>query len=176
MEHIYRKNPGVFVANGPIACISKSDLARIKEDACVVPMRRSRICAHTSADDPVQEMIIAMCRDSYIAPHRHVGKTESFHVIEGQADIYFFDESGEITRIVSLSADSPEGFYYRLSAPLYHTVLPHGPMLVVHETITGPFNPDISVQAPFAPHAEDADAVHGYLEMLRGRYATHAAR
>ena len=35
MEHIYRKNPGVFVANGPIACISKSDLARIKEDACV---------------------------------------------------------------------------------------------------------------------------------------------
>ena len=89
MEHIYRKNPGVFVANGPIACISKSDLARIKEDACVAPMRRSRICAHTSADDPVQERIIAMCRDSYIAPHRHVGKTESFHVIEGQADIYF---------------------------------------------------------------------------------------
>ena len=176
MEHIYRKNPGVFVANGPIACINRNDLARIKEDACAAPLRRSRICAHVSADDPVQEMIIAMCRDSYIAPHRHVGKSESFHIIEGQADIYFFEESGEITRIVSLSSDSPEGFYYRLSAPLYHMVLPHGPMLVIHETITGPFNPDESMLAPFAPPTEDADAVHSYLEMLRGRYDTYAAR
>ena len=176
MSHIYRKSPGVFAATGPIACINNSDLASIKEDACASRLRRSRICVHESVDDPVQEMIIAICRDSYIAPHRHVGKTESFHVIEGQADIYFFEDCGRISRIVTLGSDSPEGFYYRLSAPLYHTVLSHGAMLVIHETTTGPFHPEEATAAPFAPHAEDAAAVRAYLEMLRDSYTTYTAR
>ncbi len=166
MEHLYRKSPGVFTAKGPIACINKADLDIIKKDACISPLRRSRICVHSDADDPVQEMIIALCSDSYIPPHRHIGKTESFHIIEGRADIYFFEETGKISHMISLEENGTEGFYYRLSAPLYHTVLSCGEMAIIHETITGPFCPKENMNAPFAPNSSDHDAVKRYFAML----------
>ena len=108
MNQIYRKSPGVFAATGSITCINNDDLLRIKEDAYASRLRRSRICVHESADDPVQEMIIAICQDSYIAPHKHVGKTESFHVIEGQADIYFFDACGKMMEMITNGMDANE--------------------------------------------------------------------
>lgn len=171
MAELYHKATGVFMANGPIACVSKDDIEIIKKDACSTPLRRSRICLHQDNADPVHEMIIALCHDSYIPPHSHEGKSESFHIIEGQADICFFDESGTMTDTVILGANSPQGFYYRLSSPLYHTVLSHGPMLVFHETTSGPFSPESNRIAPFAPPAANALQVQDYMQMLREQLA-----
>ena len=70
-------------------------------------------------------------------------------------------------QMLSLGATSPDGFYYRLSAPLYHTVLAHGDMLVIHETVTGPFCPESTEIAPFAPPAGDTEAVRRFMETLR---------
>lgn len=166
MDHLCRKSPGVFTAKGPITCITNEDISIIKKDAYASPLLRSRICIHNNTDDPVQEMIIALCKDSYIPPHRHVGKTESFHIIYGQADILFFEKTGDISHMISLGIDAPDGFYYRLSAPLFHTVLSRGEMVVIHETITGPFHPEENLKAPFAPDDKDYYAARKYLAML----------
>ena len=42
-------------------------------------------------------------------------------------------------------------FYYRLDSPRYHTLLIHSPMLVIHETTDGPFDPKMSDFASFSP-------------------------
>ncbi len=167
MSRLISRATGVFTVPGPIACVNREDVARIRAEAPLTPLRRCRICAHADNDDPVQEMIIALCHDSYIPPHRHRGKSESFHVVEGRADLFFFDEKGTILQTLSLSADSPDGFYYRLSEPLYHTVLAHDDMLVIHETVTGPFCPESTDTAPFAPSPDDAEAVGRFMAALR---------
>lgn len=62
-------------------------------------------------------------------------------MIEGSVLIVFFEETGEIKREVSLSAGRTSPFLYRMSAPLWHTVLPLTEFAIFHEVTTGPFSP-----------------------------------
>ncbi len=173
MKNIIHQKPGVFYCQDAIACLSEAELELIKSDALVAPFRRSRLCMHKSADDAVQEMIIAICQDSYIVPHRHLGKSESFHVIEGQAAIFIFDDLGGIRQIISLGHACRDGFFYRLSASLYHTVLSVGDLLVIHETSAGPFREDQTSFAPFAPDPKNGKESAAYLAMLRSHNNFH---
>ena len=70
--------------------INATHLERLKWSAEESPLRRSRICLHSDNSDQVHEMVIAFCRDSYVQPHRHTGKSESFHIIEGRLQVVFF--------------------------------------------------------------------------------------
>ena len=69
-------------------------------------------------------MLIAISSDSYIHPHRHVGKSESFHIVEGEVDVAVFDEAGDVVDVIELGAmGSGRNFYYRLSESAFHTLL-----------------------------------------------------
>ena len=57
-----------------------------------------RLCAHPAVDDRLHEMVIAMARETYVRPHKHVNKSESVHVIEGLADAVLFDDAGNVGR------------------------------------------------------------------------------
>lgn len=41
-------------------------------------------------------MLIVMAKGSYIRPHKHKNKSESFHIIEGLLDVIVFDLAVEI--------------------------------------------------------------------------------
>ena len=56
------------------------------------PRQRARYCTHSLVDDEVHEMVIYHKEGTYIRPHKHIGKTESFHLIDGEADVVFFDD------------------------------------------------------------------------------------
>ena len=83
----------VFRQTDDIVEIGPDWLARLKQAADASPLRRARVCLHRGAQDTVQEMIIALCEDVLFRPHRHHGKTESFHIIEGALDLVIFDEA-----------------------------------------------------------------------------------
>ena len=57
-------------------------------------------------------------------------------------------------------------FYYRIAAPLFHTLLIRSDVLVFHETTSGPFSRADTVFAPWAPEDGDAAAVRRYLADL----------
>ena len=57
-------------------------------------------------------------------------------------------------------------FYYRLDSSRYHTLLIHSPMLVIHETTDGPFDPKMSDFASFSP-AEGDIQVSDYIDRLK---------
>src|SRR6266567_7600910 len=101
---LVQQSPEVFLAEGPIATIGAEEIEVLRQAVRNTPKRRVRINAHPGGSDELHEMIIAIEPGSYIRPHRHPGKSEAFHIIEGQVDIVVFTEQGDIERVVSLAA------------------------------------------------------------------------
>src|SRR6185436_3958485 len=99
----------------------------------------------------------------YVRPHRHHGRAESIHVIEGFADLVLFSEQGKIDRIVRLG---PPGagltWYVRLPRPIFHTLVLRGEDFIFQETTLGPFQRENTEMAPWAPEDSDASAVAAY--------------
>lgn len=154
----------LFMPGQDIIEIGPEHLDSVKRAAAAAPLRRARWCLHRSHQDLVQEMIIAFCRDTYNRPHRHHGKSESFHVIEGHLAVVFFNDEGSVTRRIQLGPPgSGSNFVYRLSGPSWHTVVPLSEMAVIHETTTGPFDPRLTEFAPWSPEATDLDGIRNFL-------------
>ena len=156
MSHLNCIGEGIYQSEERIVKLSNEDIRFIKNAAHNTPRKRARICTHQSNENDLHEMIIAICSDSYIHPHRHIGKSESFHIIEGRVDVVVFSDDGKIMEIVELGDQSTgSNFYYRLSNSYYHTLLIYSDMLVVHEVTNGPFSREETELAPFAPSEDD---------------------
>jgi cupin fold WbuC family metalloprotein len=169
---LVQKSPEVFLAEGPIATIGNQDIEVLRQAVRRTPKRRVRINAHPGSEDGLHEMIIAIEPGSYIRPHKHPGKSEAFHIIEGQVDIVVFDEQGSIDRIVSLAAKGGRHpFYYRMSTAHFHTLIIRSDLLVVHEITNGPFVPTGTIYAAFAPEEGDATKAAAFQTDLVKRVA-----
>jgi cupin fold WbuC family metalloprotein len=161
------KSPEVFVANGPIVQVTRADIESLKQRLAATPRQRVRLCAHPSSDHYLHEMMIVLGRGTYIRPHKHTDKVESFHVVEGAADMVIFHDDGTVREIVSLGdLASGKNFFYRLSAPLYHTLILRSDVLVIHETTNGPFRRDDTQFAPWSPEETDAAGAAKFSENL----------
>ena len=149
-------NSEVLVANGALTQVGRADIELLKKKAAENPRRRSRICAHRGNEDRIHEMLIVLAADCYIRPHKHFGKSESLHLIEGSASAVFFDDAGAVTEVVPLGDyPSRHPFYYRLEVPRFHTLLIHSAFLVFHETTNGPFNRADTAFASWSPEETD---------------------
>lgn len=169
---LVQKSPEVFLAEGPIAAVGQADIDTLKAAVQASPKRRARINAHPDGEDALHEMIIAIDASSYIRPHKHPGKSEAFHIVEGEVDIVVFNDNGEIDRVVELGG--PGGhrpFYYRMSNAFFHTLIIRSDLLVVHEITNGPFRPSATVFADFAPDDRETDKAEAYQAELVRRVA-----
>lgn len=150
-----------------IAEIGRDQVGRVKCAAKASPRSRARICLHHDVDDGVQQMVIAFYRDAYVRPHRHLGKSESYHLIEGELELVFFDDAGEPSRRVRMSPLGDGGtFLYRLSNSLWHTFLPLSEFVVIHEISEGPFRDEGSEFAPWGPEESDAEGIQAFLAKI----------
>jgi cupin fold WbuC family metalloprotein len=164
-----RINDEVFVAADEIVQLDAGAIEFLKAQALRNERGRARICAHKHSTDSLHEMLIAMRQDTYIRPHRHAKKVESFHLIDGAADVVIFDEAGEIDDVIELGPD--QNFFYRLETPRYHTVIINSPVFVVHEVTNGPFDPKEADFASFSP-VEGKNESRAYVSKLRARVST----
>ena len=161
------ESPEVVYAGGEIVTVDSAAVAALVRDAGNNPRRRIRLCAHASVDDAVHEMLIVHERSCYVRPHKHVGKSESFHVVEGEVDVVIFDDLGRVTDVISMgSYGSSLPFFYRIAQPLYHTLIIRSDVLVFHETTSGPFQRSQTVFAPWSPDGGDAEEVAAYFSVL----------
>jgi len=143
----------------PVVRISRKDVDFLKEKAEHNERKRIRLCAHSDIGDNLHEMVITHARGTYVRPHKHLGKIESFHVIEGSVDVVVFDEEGIITGVTRMG-DYQSGlpFYHRISDPTYHTLLITSDVLVFHEITNGPFRREDMVYADWSPEESDRQA------------------
>jgi len=157
-----------YLAGQEIITIKGPSLKELKSMAEQAPLRRARFCLHQNDQSKVHEMVIAFCQDSYMRPHKHHHKTESFHVIEGELLVVFFDEEGKITRSIHMQPVQQGGcFLYRLSNDLWHTVIPLSEYVVIHEVTNGPFIKEDSMFAPWAPDGSDQQAVQNFIMNIK---------
>lgn len=170
--NLRKVNDEVFIALDQIVKVGQEELAFLKLQAAGNLRKRARICAHKTNDDALHEMLIAISAKSYIHPHKHLGKSESFHIVDGLVDVVVFDDQGEITEIIELGdARSGRNFYYRLSESAFHTLLIRTDFLVVHEVTSGPFLREKTVLATFAPVEESVAEAAQYMQQVAVRVA-----
>jgi cupin fold WbuC family metalloprotein len=163
----------VLYAADPVVTIDAAGVAQLKRDGEQNARRRIRLCAHRSIDDPVHEMLIVHTNETYVRPHKHLSKSESFHVVEGEVDVVIFDDLGRVADVIEMAPfHSGRPFFYRIADPLFHTLLIRSPVLVFHETTTGPFRREDTVMAPWAPADSDKEAVRLFLSDLRQAVAS----
>jgi cupin fold WbuC family metalloprotein len=111
-------------------------------------------------------LIVSLC-DTYVAPHRHFVKSESMLVIEGLAEAIIFDEAGDVTKRVPMGpASSARTFFYRMPERIFHSLSIETEMLVFVESTKGPFRPEDSENASWAPIHTDVPAGRRYIQSL----------
>lgn len=153
---------------GGLVLFGAHDWGALLQQAKKNNISRARVCTHMDNLSAVQEMLIAFMKDSYVRPHRHLGKSESFYVIEGELSVIFFDENGKETDRVALSASDPgKPFYFRGERENWHTVLIESEYAFIHETTTGPYEYDDRLLAPWAPAEGESRQIHEFLADLR---------
>ena len=97
---INKINDEVPVADQPILRLSGTDIASLKHQALANTRRRIRICTHPDRSDRLHEMLIVHTRGTYVRPHKHLNKSESVHIIEGEVDVVVLDEAGGVRDVV----------------------------------------------------------------------------
>lgn len=170
--NLQKINDEVFIAQDAIVKIGGRELAFLKDQARINQRKRARICAHKSNDDTLHEMLIAISAGSYIHPHKHPDKSESFHIIDGIVDVVVFDDQGGIIEVLKLGdTRSGRNFYYRLSQSTFHTLLIRSDFLIVHEVTNGPFSRDKTLLADFAPAENQKTEAAEYMKLINARTA-----
>ena len=163
-------NEEVLIADERIVTVAAQDVQELIERAAHTTRQRIRLCAHKSTEDRLHEMLIVHARGTYVRPHKHLNKSESFHVIEGEVDVIVFDEAGELIDVLQMG-DYRSGlpFYYRIDEALFHTLLIKSEALVFHEITNGPFNRADTVFAEWAPSDNDSQSVAEFMTRLAQR-------
>jgi cupin fold WbuC family metalloprotein len=165
----YRKiNDEVYYTDRAVTWLDGNGLAFLKARAAETPRKRTRLCAHPQPTSGLHEMIIVHGRDAYVRPHRHIGKPESLHVIEGKATVILFSDEGKVTQRVQLGGPDGSGvFYYRIESALFHMLLIESDWFVFHETTAGPFDPGTTELASWSPDGEETSAAEAFMRTMR---------
>lgn len=159
-------NKEVYYAEDKLIKLGKNDIELLKEKARNNDPKKIRLCTHRDINDKLHEMFIMFGKGTYVMPHKHPGKSVSYHIIEGSAGIVLFNESGKIVEVIKMG-DYLSGrvFYFRIDYPCYYMPIPKSDVLVFHEITNGPFNND-TVFAPWAPAENDKTAVREFMRNL----------
>lgn len=155
-------SPVIFL-NQPVCILSHSIIDDLKRNALLSPLKRARVCMHLSTEASIHEMVIALHCTTYIRPHRHQRKTESFHMIDGVVLVVLFDDFGKVLQKIHLSSRGEHHFMYRLSKPMWHTVIPLTEFAIFHEVTDGPLTPS---EYPAWEPKEDSISIENFKKKL----------
>jgi len=171
MEKTYQQqNAEVLYTKDALTTADQSDIGYFKQLSVQNPRKRARLCAHLNEADLLHEMLIVLEKSTYVRPHKHPGKSESTHIIEGLVDVVLFDDDGRIKRVISMGDyTSGKTFYYRMEAPIFHTLVIRSEVLVFHETTNGPFDREATFFAPWSPEDTDVNSIVSFMSELDKR-------
>ena len=148
--------------------ITSEALDELEEKARTSPRLRSNLNIHASASDPVQRYFIAAERASYFRPHRHPDKSEFALVIRGEFDVLMFDDSGRISKRVTLGPNTGNAGV-DVPANTWHTWIPVSERGVFFEVKQGPY--DAASAAEFAPWSPEEGAAQTEDFVIRLRHS-----
>lgn len=168
-----QESPEVLYPVEDIVFCTEADWSQLKALAMANPRQRIRLCMHRSPEDSLQEMLIVHTKDTYVRPHKHVGRVESFSVLEGIVDVILFEEDGAVQQVIKMGPPSSgDRYFLRMNRPVYHSLVIHSDFLVFHEATTGPFGREQTVFPAWARSGNDAED----LRLLKSLVDSHKSR
>jgi cupin fold WbuC family metalloprotein len=162
------ESPEVLYSTESIYSLDSNDISKLVEKAKLTERKRIRICVHFSPAEKLHEMIIVHFNDTYVRPHKHINKTESFHIIQGACDVVLFDDVGNVETIIPMGDSNYENrsFYYRLAEPVFHSLIVRSDVIVFHEVTNGPFNRSDTIFAEWSPDEINKEGVNLFMNRL----------
>jgi glucose-6-phosphate isomerase len=137
----------VLYPKSDVETVQLSVVDMLKKIAMEHPLKRARLCLHKDASHPTHEMIIVAHQSTYMRPHRHpIGKSESYHIIEGEMEVRIFHPDGTINQVIRMSNSPGAVFMYRVTNNWWHQPIPLTEWVSYHETYTGPFEKEKDVE------------------------------
>lgn len=157
-----------------------SDITQLRRQAELRTRRRLNLNIHEDFDDPIQKFFNAICKDSYIRPHRHNDENgeELLIAIEGVFGIFTFDAFGDVVDVIMCSSDKSDVERNRLAVVppyVWHTVLAISDDCVILEVKKGPYSQESAKEfASWSPEPDTHEA-SVYIQKLQkvGKKITH---
>jgi len=144
--------------------MTRSMVDDLKNDYLLSSRRRHRYCFHQSPEVDLHDIVICYDKTSYIRPNKHIGKSESLLILQGELDFYIFDDRGELIDLIELgSFATGKTCYLRIPANTWHGLrATSNEPVIMKETISGPYDNSSLLWADFAP-VESAENSEGHL-------------
>lgn len=156
-----REEPQALFNTDGVFPVDRELIETVKRRAESSPTRRYRLCLHRSAEDPVQQMFIAFCRDSYVRPLSHPDASMSYLVLEGEMTVYVFDDTGQVVRSIDLATGNADAALSLYLAPgTRYMPRFRSDIVLVCETMTGSYRKDeVNIHPNWAPGERDAEGI-----------------
>lgn len=151
--------------------ISQHDLDQLLAAASASPRRRKHLNIHTELTEPIQRLFVAFEPGTYVQPHRHpeAGKWEMFVLLQGQAAVLLFDETGRLTQRHTLGLGDANRLC-EIPPQTWHTLISLQTGTLLLETKPGPYQPladkDFARWAPKEDTPQVREFVH-WLELAQ---------
>ncbi|WP_397600046.1 WbuC family cupin fold metalloprotein [Silvanigrella sp.] len=167
-KNLFKKiSEEVFYPNLSSFYLTLNDISLLSKYSELCLRKRARICTHQNSNSIIHEMFIVHPRDAYVRPHKHVNKSESMLVLQGEVDFIIFDNNGKIVEKKTMGDFiSGKPFYHNMSEPLYHSLNIKTEILVFLEITNGPFDPKLTEFADWAPLNTEETKVKTFQKML----------
>ena len=146
--------------------ISEELLDGVTHDAQENSRLRMNYNFHESLDAPIHRLLNAMEPGTYLPPHRHVDKEETYIVLRGSLIAFFYDDMGNVTEKVNLN---PSAGMYGVEIPsgTWHSIVVLESGTVIFEIKSGPYKPlppeDV---APWAPAPSDVEGAAIFMKRI----------
>lgn len=130
------------------------------------PRLRMNYNFHATMDAPIHRLLNALEPGTYLPPHRHRDKEETYLVLRGSLLAFFYDEAGNVTEKVLLN---PLEGKYGLEIPpcTWHSIVALESGTVIFEIKKGPYSP-LSPEdlASWAPAASDEQGAKAFMKRM----------
>ncbi|MDR1004208.1 MAG: WbuC family cupin fold metalloprotein [Prevotellaceae bacterium] len=146
--------------------ITKELLDTVTKQAQAHPRLRMNYNLHDSLSAPIHRLLNVLEPDTYLPPHRHPDKEETYMIVRGNLLTFFYDDNGNITLWTRLN---PADGYYGIEVPpnTWHNIVSLESGTTIFEVKSGPYMPlapeDI---APWAPKSTDAEGIARFRQQL----------
>lgn len=130
------------------------------------PRLRMNYNFHATMDAPIHRLLNALEPGTYLPPHRHTDKEETYLVLRGRLSAFFYDEEGNVTEKVCLN---PSEGKYGLEIPpcTWHSIIALESGTVIFEIKKGPYQPLPPEDfAPWAPASSDEEGAKAFMKRM----------
>ena len=150
-----KKNFIFYPTSKSVVELLNKDITFLKKKSRSNPLKKGRLCIHSNIKDDIHQMIIYHSKGTYIRPHKHLNKEESYLLLQGEMDVVLFDNKGNVTKVIKMgNLRSKKIFFFRMKKSIFRTLIMKKDSIFL-EIKQGPFTKKNVIWASWSPDIDN---------------------